>query len=78
MNGIGPALAMALLFCDKRENTKPIEVKEEFLPPYVKAKIDIPKSLRKGKTYSEILEIKKQIWQNQKKREFALDEGGSM
>lgn len=31
-------------------------------PPWVNARYDIPKSIRKGKTYEEILEIKKQIW----------------
>ena len=31
-------------------------------PPWVKAKYNIPKSIRKGKTWEEILEIKKQIW----------------
>jgi hypothetical protein len=38
-----------------------IEVK-----PWVNARIDIPKSVRKGKTYEQILEIKKEIWLKQR------------
>jgi len=32
------------------------------IPPWVNAQYNIPKSIRKGKTWEEIQEIKKQIW----------------
>ena len=35
-------------------------------PPWVNAKYNIPKSRRKGKTWEEIAEIKKQIWMRQR------------
>jgi hypothetical protein len=39
--------------------------------PWVNAKIDIPKFVRRGKTYEQILEIKKQIWLTAHKQEEA-------
>jgi hypothetical protein len=32
--------------------------------PWEVMKIDLPKSVRKGKSYEQILEIKKQIWES--------------
>ena len=40
---------------------------KELPPPWETARIDIPKSMRKGKTWEEIKEIKKQIWEEQQK-----------
>jgi len=72
MNSIGLALiASELLFQNqmKSQEDLPLE-KQEIIkqPPWVTARIDIPKSVRKGKSYEEILEIKKQIWTEQNKK----------
>jgi hypothetical protein len=72
MNSIGLALiASELLFQNqmKSQEESPLEKQEVIKqPPWVTARIDIPKSVRKGKSYEEILEIKKQIWTEQNKK----------
>ena len=40
----------------------PGESKPPPLPPWVTAEYDIPKNQRKGKSWEEIIELKKQIW----------------
>ena len=48
---------------DEKSQVKRVETEKP--PPWVNAIIHIPKSVRKGKSYEEILEIKKQIWLKQ-------------
>ena len=48
-----------------QERHKPDETPNGPQPPWVTAKYDLPKSIRKGKTWEEIKEIKKLIWINQ-------------
>jgi hypothetical protein len=42
--------------------------KRKFKQEGITYKIDVPKSLRKGKTYEEILKIRKQIWEMQSEK----------
>jgi hypothetical protein len=63
LSTIAPLALMSLMARELQENTPPGETPEKSPPPpWVNARYDIPKSIRKGKTYEEILEIKKQIW----------------
>jgi hypothetical protein len=71
MNSVGLALIAAeLLYESQRKSQNEFPLEEQKIvkqPPWVTARIDIPKAIRKGKTYEEILEIKKQIWTEQNK-----------
>lgn len=56
-------IAAEALYQNQRDEESQVEkVETEKPPPWVNAIIDIPRSIRKGKSYEEILEIKKQIW----------------
>jgi len=68
MNKSLAALALMTLMQQQENNQSdklPEEPKLPPPPPWVNAKYNIPKSQRKGKTYEQILEIKKQIYLKQ-------------
>ena len=70
MNSVFALLAAELFFQNQRKSQEGFPLEEQEIvkqPPWVTARIDIPKAIRKGKTYEEILEIKKQIWTEQNK-----------
>jgi len=68
MNSLTAFALLTLMQQQQNEKFPSEELSEEPEPPpppWVNARYDIPKSLRKGKTWEEILEIKKQIWLDQ-------------
>lgn len=64
MNLLGLALIAAETLYQSQRDPDSEEKKEELpvSPPWGNAIISIPKHLRKGKSYEEILEMKKKIW----------------
>ena len=62
LTAFGLIAAEALYQNQRDEESKVEKIETEKPPPWVNAVIHIPKAIRKGKSYEEILEIKKQIW----------------